>query len=134
MSLVDRVAAAMYEAPAPDDEPGAPVTEWPPAHPDDLAWWITLAQAAVEVIQPQGEPSDVHKCETCSTCGVHEARHEKCCGCYDGVCCQEPSDAQVYDAETAFWAHKERTGVFRGAMRAALRAASVTEQGENRNG
>ena len=35
-----------------------------------------------------------------------------------------PSEAQVYDAETAFWAFKERTGVFRGAMRAALRAAS----------
>lgn len=35
----------------------------------------------------------------------------------------EPSDAQVYDAEAAFWAHKERTGIFKGAMRAAVLAA-----------
>ena len=35
----------------------------------------------------------------------------------------EPSDAQIYDAEAAFWAHKERAGIFKGAMRAALRAA-----------
>ncbi|WP_341945677.1 hypothetical protein [Microbacterium sp. LWH11-1.2] len=61
MSLIDRVAAAMYEAPAPDDEPGTPVTEWPPAHPEDLAWWITRAQAAIDAVgipKPQGEPSD----------------------------------------------------------------------------
>lgn len=42
----------------------------------------------------------------------------------------DPSDAQVYDAETAFWVHKERTGIFKGAMRAALRAAEGAEHGE----
>lgn len=36
-----------------------------------------------------GEP---HSCESCPTCGVHDGRHDKCCGCYDGVCCQEPAD------------------------------------------
>lgn len=44
-----RVAKAMYEAPAPD-EPDAPKTPWPPAHPDDHAWWITRAQAAINTI------------------------------------------------------------------------------------
>ena len=40
----------------------------------------------------------------------------------------EPSDTRVYEAETAFWAHKERTGVFKGAMRAALRAAGEVKR------
>lgn len=51
--LTVRVAAAMYEPPAPD-EPDAPKTPWPPKHPDDLAWWITRAQAAINTIK--GEP------------------------------------------------------------------------------
>lgn len=51
--LIERVAAAMYEAPAPD-EPDAPKTPWPPKHPDDRAWWITRAQAAINTIK--GEP------------------------------------------------------------------------------
>ena len=49
MDLVERVAAAMYEAPDPAD-PNAPVTTWPPTHPDDLAWWLTRAQAAINAI------------------------------------------------------------------------------------
>lgn len=48
--LIERVAAAMYEAPAPDD-PNTPVSPWPPRHPDDLAWWITRAQAAINTIK-----------------------------------------------------------------------------------
>lgn len=47
--LIVRVAAAMYEAPAPD-EPNTPKTPWPPKHPDDRAWWITRAQAAINTI------------------------------------------------------------------------------------
>lgn len=35
------------------------------------------------------EALTTHACEECSTCGVHDGRHDKCCGCYDGVCCQE---------------------------------------------
>lgn len=33
----------------------------------------------------------VHVCAYCPTCGVHDGEHHKCCGCYDGVCCQEPN-------------------------------------------
>lgn len=29
-----------------------------------------------------------HVCEDCETCGVHGNDHLKCCGCYDGACCQ----------------------------------------------
>ncbi|QWY84624.1 hypothetical protein QEH34_gp42 [Microbacterium phage Footloose] len=47
--LVERVAKAMYEAPAPG-EPDAAKTPWPPAHPDDLAWWISRAQVAINTI------------------------------------------------------------------------------------
>ncbi|WP_315106271.1 hypothetical protein [uncultured Microbacterium sp.] len=48
--LIERVAAAMFEAPAPD-EPDAPKTPWPPKHPDDLAWWLSRAQVAVNTIR-----------------------------------------------------------------------------------
>ena len=50
MDAVEHVAKAMYEAPAPD-EPDAPQTPWPPTHPDDLAWWLTRAQAALEALK-----------------------------------------------------------------------------------
>lgn len=36
-----------------------------------------------------GEALTVHQCANCQTCGVHEGLQEKCCGCYDGVCCRE---------------------------------------------
>lgn len=29
-----------------------------------------------------------HVCEECRTCGMHDGQRYKCCGCYDGVCCQ----------------------------------------------
>jgi hypothetical protein len=35
----------------------------------------------------------VHVCEECTTCGVHEGRHDQCCGCYDGVCCQDEDES-----------------------------------------
>lgn len=38
-----RVAKTMYEAPY-NNESGS---VWPPRHPDDRAWWMTRAQAAV---------------------------------------------------------------------------------------
>ena len=31
----------------------------------------------------------MHSCEACPTCGTHGGVQVKCCGCYDGVCCQE---------------------------------------------
>ena len=50
MDMVERVAAAMFEAPDPA-EPDAPVTPWPPKHPDDLAWWLTRAQTAINTLK-----------------------------------------------------------------------------------
>lgn len=44
--IVERIAKAMYETPMYGDE----ATEWPPAHPDDYAHWISLAEAAVKEI------------------------------------------------------------------------------------
>ncbi|MEW2011514.1 hypothetical protein AB0300_18825 [Microbacterium sp. NPDC078814] len=51
--LTNRVAAAMFEAPDPDD-PEETVCPWPPNHPGDLAWWISRAQVAINTIK--GEP------------------------------------------------------------------------------
>lgn len=50
MDLTERVAKAMFEAPDPSD-PDAPLDPWPPSHPEDLAWWISRAQAAVNAIK-----------------------------------------------------------------------------------
>lgn len=50
---IERVAAAMFNAPDPD-EPAAKNLTWPPTHPDDLAWWLTRAEAAINAIK---EPS-----------------------------------------------------------------------------
>ena len=33
--------------------------------------------------------AQMHSCEACPTCGTHCGVQVKCCGCYDGVCCQE---------------------------------------------
>lgn len=38
------------------------------------------------------QTTDPHVCENCPTCGMHDGRHDKCCGCYDGVCCQESTE------------------------------------------
>lgn len=51
MTLVERVAAAMYEAPDPDGTPSS--TTWPPRHPDDRAWWVTRAEAALEALKAE---------------------------------------------------------------------------------
>lgn len=48
--LIERVAKAMFEAPDPDD-PEASVCPWPPKHPDDLAWWISRARAAINTLE-----------------------------------------------------------------------------------
>lgn len=48
--------------------------------------WMNVASADVEVWQSDAWP---HDCESCETCGVHDGRHDNCCGCCDGVCCQK---------------------------------------------
>lgn len=50
MELIEKVAAAMFESPHPDDVEGT-ANSWPPNHPDDRAWWINLATVAVEAGQ-----------------------------------------------------------------------------------
>lgn len=83
-----------------------------------------------EVPAPQGEP--LFHDDDCEADWGPEGQ-ESPCRCAESAQ-GEPSDAQVYDAEVAFWAHKERTGIFKGAMRAALRAAQgvVGQEGEER--
>ena len=44
---VKRVAKAMYETPM---EPGDN-SSWPPPHPSDKAWWMTLARAAIKAVK-----------------------------------------------------------------------------------
>ena len=44
----ERVAKAMYEAPAYDDPT---VGEWPPEHPEDLEYWLTRADAAIKAME-----------------------------------------------------------------------------------
>lgn len=48
--LIERVAAAMYVLPDPTD-PDAPIAQWPPTHPDDHAWWMAHARAAINAIK-----------------------------------------------------------------------------------
>ncbi|WP_311257369.1 hypothetical protein [Microbacterium sp. WCS2018Hpa-9] len=48
--LIERVAAAMYTLPDPND-PDAPIAPWPPTHPDDHAWWMAHAKAAINAIK-----------------------------------------------------------------------------------
>lgn len=50
MNALELIAAAMYAAPDPCD-PDETVSAWPPSHPDDLAWWLSRAQAAVDVLK-----------------------------------------------------------------------------------
>lgn len=78
--------------------------------------------------RPMGAETGVHRCEECQTCGAHGSEHLRCCGCYDGVCCQElepqgePSGAQVEAAADAIrWASEH--GGWESMARAALRAA-----------
>lgn len=53
MDLVERVAAAMYEAPDPDD-PENTLCPWPPSHPTDRAWWMSRARVAIETLKEVG--------------------------------------------------------------------------------
>ena len=41
------------------------------------------------------EAREPHDCESCAAC-VHNG--QKCCGCYDGVCCQQ-TDQEARDDE-----------------------------------
>ncbi len=50
---IERVAAAMFNAPDPA-EPDYTGSQWPPSHPEDLAWWLNLAEAAIDALK---EPS-----------------------------------------------------------------------------
>lgn len=43
--------------------------------------------------EPHSREGGQHDCESCPTCGWHDGRQAKCCGCYDGVCCHENGDA-----------------------------------------
>lgn len=45
-----RVAAAMFNTPDPTD-PEERTYSWPPSHPDDVAWWLTRAQAAINAVK-----------------------------------------------------------------------------------
>lgn len=47
MGDVERVAKAMYEAPDPDT---GETSVWPPKHPEDRAWWLAIAEAAIGAI------------------------------------------------------------------------------------
>ena len=55
---------------------------------------ITYVAAELERVRQTQQPDEPHSCESCPTCGVHGGRHDKCCGCYDGVCCQELTDVE----------------------------------------
>lgn len=48
--LIERVAAEMYVLPDPND-PDTPIAPWPPTHPDDHAWWMAHAKAAINAIK-----------------------------------------------------------------------------------
>ncbi len=51
-AIVEKVAAAMYEAPAPF-EAGEQIPSWPPSHPDDTAWWVSRAVAAIDAVREE---------------------------------------------------------------------------------
>lgn len=46
MNQREQIAKAMYEAPDVGDDQVHP---WPPSHPNDVAWWISRADAALAV-------------------------------------------------------------------------------------
>lgn len=50
MNMVERVAAAMFNAPDPAD-PDWVGSQWPPSHPDDRVWWLTRAEAAINALK-----------------------------------------------------------------------------------
>lgn len=55
--LIERVAAAMYVLPDPN-EPDYEPSPWPPTHPDDHAWWMAHAKAAINAINAIKESDD----------------------------------------------------------------------------
>lgn len=52
--LIERVAAAMYVLPDPN-EPDYQPKPWPPTHPDDHAWWMAHARAAINAIKESSD-------------------------------------------------------------------------------
>lgn len=46
---IERVAAAMFNTPDPGED--EVFSTWPPTHPDDLAWWLNLAEAAIAAMK-----------------------------------------------------------------------------------
>jgi hypothetical protein len=56
MNQRERIAKAMYEAPDPDESESS--TPWPPSHPEDLAWWLSRADAALGVFEEAHTPTD----------------------------------------------------------------------------
>lgn len=47
---IERVAAAMFNAPDPA-EPDHIGSQWPPSHPEDHAWWLSRAEAAINALK-----------------------------------------------------------------------------------
>lgn len=55
--LIEKVAAAMYVTPDPN-EPDYEPSQWPPTHPDDHAWWMAHAKAAINAIKESSDETD----------------------------------------------------------------------------
>lgn len=62
----------------------------PLSAPNSTAANIVRHLTEVGLLRRSEPAPTAHRCEECQTCGVHGAEHLKCCGCYDGACCQEP--------------------------------------------
>lgn len=50
MISTETVAKAMYEHPQEGDEFGS---AWPPEHPQDVAWWLLMAEVALQTVAPE---------------------------------------------------------------------------------
>lgn len=70
--LIEKVAAAMFESPHPDDVEDTADT-WPPNHPDDRAWWINLATVAVYEINAKNCTAWFHGQPGCICQPIQEA-------------------------------------------------------------
>jgi len=71
--------------------------EWEELDSADRELYICQARAALTAagVAPQAE----HYCESCEDCASSPG-HDRCCGCYDGVCCKEAaSPAPTPDRE-----------------------------------
>lgn len=102
MSAVDeskvweRYEAATAELDRMTSAPGGPGASWRwsiPARPErdsDLILDASIRDVPILLAALKAARGEVapHVCEDCQTCGVHGNDHLKCCGCYDGACCQ----------------------------------------------